>query len=301
MSEQPHDTTAKGSGALAGVSAAVSGAGKAVANSATSAYNNAPDLGVTSTLQSAYDKAPDMGLSQQAQKLSSGAGGQDDGANGQAEASGGNAGQAGESAPHHDDNAEYGVSLCWAGSVSVPTRLPSESSSSSLSFAQAQRLSREHEERIAESKRQGPSTDKRLNKSQTDIGIEDKVPTAAGYGSTLPPDKTVLDSAGKSVDSKPAKVPEDYEPVDCPSQYVDGHEKRGAIQNSAHGNDRNGHAATQGGRDDDEGAEAGESKSRGLGKKVKDQIKGDAKVVSGVVRRDDDKVAAGKAIKRGEA
>lgn len=92
------------------MSTALTGAGEAVANSATSAYNNAPDLGVTSTLQSAYDKAPDMGLSHQAQKLSGGAGSQDKGEDEQLGASGGSGTQSGQSAPHHDDDAEDGVS-----------------------------------------------------------------------------------------------------------------------------------------------------------------------------------------------
>lgn len=47
---------------IAGVTGAFSAAGSSAVNTATSAYNSAPDLGVTRTAQTAYQNAPDLGI-----------------------------------------------------------------------------------------------------------------------------------------------------------------------------------------------------------------------------------------------
>lgn len=99
--QQPADGGS--SSTLGAVTATLSGAGQAISNTATNAYNNAPDLGITRTFQSTYNSAPDMGVSQGAEKLTAGAGG--------ASSSGGqNGGSSGESKEGGDETAEDGVS-----------------------------------------------------------------------------------------------------------------------------------------------------------------------------------------------
>lgn len=103
------------------------------------------------------------------------------------------------------------------------------------------------------------------------------------------------ESAGKKANKQQASVPQDYEPIDCPSEHCANGTKKEHHSSSGANED-----AVAAHRDNAEegGAANGDRK---LGQKVKDKIKGEAKMVSGVVGRNEEKVEAGKAIKRGEA
>ncbi|CAO1614838.1 unnamed protein product [Parajaminaea phylloscopi] len=235
-----------------------------VTQAVNGAYQQAPDLGVTSTIQAAYAKAPDMGVSRGLNRLTgAGAGGPEG----------------------HDSTADHDVQSTGQGSIT------SDSPSNGAEVLAAQRR-----ERIEESKSRGPSDDSRLEKSQSQIGIEDGVPTSAGLGTTLSPDAKAQESAQAGAKRREAHVPEDFENVACPSEHGGNKDAAASRQTSAttttseheHAGDEAHHHQADG------------EKQRGLGRKLKDLAKGEAKIISGRVRKDEDKVASGQAIKRGE-
>lgn len=158
----------------------------------------------------------------------------------------------------------------------------------------AEVLQQQHHERVEESRCKGPSSESRVEKSQSQIGTEDGIPTSAGVGTTLSPDDKAQQSAKAGAERKNAHVPQDFEPVDCPSEFVTGK------TNSA-GNHRESHSSTADEDIADQSNSYGKSSDRKFAQKLKDKIKGGTKVVSGKVRGNDDKVAEGKAIQHGEA
>ncbi|CAO1636317.1 unnamed protein product [Jaminaea pallidilutea] len=255
----------------AAASSSVVGSASEVASSATQ-Y-------VSSTAQSVWDNAPDLGVSSRLTVNSSGSG------QGHSGSGDGQAGD-GKGSTNNADSSSSGRNAAEAKDGAEALRV-------------------EHEERVEQTKQSGPSNQSRLNKHQSSIGIEDSVPTSAGLASTQPVDDKAMQSARAGAERKEAKVPQDYEPVDCPSVHGGGTKGSGnqglpkpsdrAAGGQGAGEDGN-HQGSGGGDGSKEGGDDG----RKLSQKLKDKVKGEAKVISGSVRHNEEKVNAGKALKRGD-
>lgn len=134
------------------------------------------------------------------------------------------------------------------------------------------------------------SDKKRLDADQTSVGIEEGIPTAAGAGTTQAQDDKAQEALSDSK-AKPrqAKVPADYENVDCPTPSAGGDNASKTHKAAA--------TKSTSGADD---TEAGQDEAqRSTARKLKDTIKGDVKILSGKMTSKPDKVQAGKDIKRG--
>ncbi|CAO1638919.1 unnamed protein product [Sympodiomycopsis kandeliae] len=263
-SQQEHNdenTSNGGGGMLATATGAASTAGTSIANAVSSTYNQAPDLGVTSTAQSVYEKAPDLGISRRLAGEQNN--GQEDGTSD--ESNGGPTTAGGQEASH--DGA----------------RIVQEA----------------HERRLAETREKGPSTDKRLNKSQSEIGIEDGIPTAAGAGTTMGPDDKAQSALRSGAERHEAKVPQDYENVDCPTKHAGDKQGKHIVPVGSSSSSSGQQQQSQVGGEDQEEEQTEEHK-RGLGQKLKSSIKGDAKIISGVLTKNQEKKELGHAIKKGE-
>ncbi|EPQ28381.1 uncharacterized protein PFL1_04208 [Pseudozyma flocculosa PF-1] len=183
----------------------------------------------------------------------------------------------------------------------------------------------------------GPSNPERLDKPQTAVGTEYGIPTSAGAGTTLSPDLTVREAADREKELRgndqvggksAAVVGQDYRDQPCPTadaarahptsqpaegktDFADQHEReRGRTEGEGEGDvDSSLRQSGSGGKDSertlvdddadgDDDSETARSK-RSLGAKLKDKIKGEAKVIAGKVRKDEDAVLEGRAIKQG--
>lgn len=142
------------------------------------------------------------------------------------------------------------------------------------------------------------SCESRVGKSQSEVGIEDGIPTAAGEGTTQPQDTTVQQATSKKTTRNQANVPADFEQVDSPSQFAGGKAEKLPDANGSATQQNEQGAAAQEEATTDAGGSAGK---RSIGQKIKDGVKGEAKVLSGHIKRDQEKVQAGKAIRKGEA
>lgn len=142
-----------------------------------------------------------------------------------------------------------------------------------------------------EEKERGPSNSDRVGKSQQEIGTEYNIPTAAGLGSTRSCDDDMKPAADKEASQNKAKaaaVGQDYASQPCPDSDESAHKKPAdSVDNTAHTEP-----------DDDT---TGTTSHGGLGNKVKNKVKGEAKVISGKIHKDEDKVQLGKSIKAGTA
>jgi hypothetical protein len=171
------------------------------------------------------------------------------------------------------------------------------------------------------SERTGPSDKSRVGKSQFQIGTETHIPTTSGDGTTASPDQTnlkALEKANSQGKTQKAHVPHDYEPLSAPSGGGVGSSGAGAAESqndsrrpSAIANGRNtptasspssprkssGHYVPPMASD---GSPLEMEKRRSIGEKIKDQVKGEMKILAGTVTGSDEKILKGLAIKHGE-
>lgn len=145
------------------------------------------------------------------------------------------------------------------------------------------------------------SNEKRLNKSQSQIGIEDGIPTAAGAGTTLPQDETVQSAFRSGAERHEAKVPQDYEPVDCPTKHAGNKDGKKTVPVGSSSSQSTREQRGQHEDDEEEDGQEQGGKVKGTAQKIKNVVKGDAKIVAGLVTRNEDKKEAGREIKRGAA
>lgn len=96
-----------------------------------------------------------------------------------------------------------------------------------------------------------------------------------------------------------ANVPADFEQVDSPSQFAGG--KAEKMPGDADGSSATQQQQSAAAQDDATTTDDASAGKRSLGQKIKDGMKGEAKVLSGHIKRDSEKVQAGKAIRKGEA
>lgn len=189
---------------------------------------------------------------------------------------------------------------------------------------------RENETPRQLSERVGPSDKSRVGKSQFQIGTETHIPTSSGDGTTASPDQTNLkaiqkaDSQGKT---QKAHVPDDYEPLSTPSGGGSGGggaaaaggegagagSKNDSRRPSASANATGRHTPTASSPSSprkssghyappmaSDGSPLEMEKRRSMGEKIKDQVKGEMKILAGTVTGSDEKVLKGLAIKHGE-
>lgn len=239
-----------------------------VVQSVTDAYNNAPDLGISSTVQNAYQQAPDIGLQSSISR-----------------------------ALGYSDKKEEDVQ-----------QQQTEQHSSEEQSDQKKPLSP-----YEISKQTGPSNQDRLGKSQNEIGTEFGIPTRAGAATTVSPDKTnalAVERSHSSHHTKPrqAAVPEDYAPESCPDKHagtgkVDGHEQKSQNRKEEKrvSNGSANHRKGDSGNQSPKSTTSSERKRRSLGAKLRDQIKGELKILSGSITNNEDKINLGLNIKHGEA
>lgn len=248
---------------------------KGITQSVTDAYNNAPDFGISSTVQNAYQQAPDLGLQ---------------------------------------------------STISRTLGYPSDAQNGVENAQQEEQLTQEHtcEEQQNDkkkeltpyeiSKQRGPSNQDRIGKSQKEIGTEYGIPTRAGAGTTVSPDKTnglALERSHSSNKTKPrqAAVPEDYAPEPCPDKHagtgkVDGFEHRltnGKEKKEKRLSNNSTHQRNESGNQSPKSTTSSERKRRSLGAKLRDQIKGELKILSGSITNNEDKINLGLNIKHGDA
>lgn len=139
-----------------------------------------------------------------------------------------------------------------------------------------------------EEKERGPSSSDRVGKSQQEIGTEYDIPTSAGLGTTCACDDDIKPAADKEASqhkAKAAAVGQDYANQPCPDKSA-SKAPAPAADSTAHSEEN----------DDTPGS----ASHGGLGK-LKNKVKGEAKVVAGKLQKDDDKVQLGKSIKAGTA
>lgn len=147
------------------------------------------------------------------------------------------------------------------------------------------------EEEHQEEKERGPSNKDRVGKSQQEIGTEYDIPTSAGLGSTLSRDDDNTDAAKKEASqhkAHKAAVGQDYAKQSSPQ-----HSDESTPQKEGSANE-----AAQPTHEDDDPDTATHD---GLGSKLKNKVKGEAKVISGKLHKDHEKVELGKSIKAGTA
>jgi hypothetical protein len=171
------------------------------------------------------------------------------------------------------------------------------------------------------SERTGPSNESRVGKSQFDVGTETGIPTNAGLGSTASPDQTNLKAVNKA-DSQgkinKAKIPHDFEPLSTSggTALAGGDRRRSSGSEQHHptspkskGANGAGYTSPGGSRKTSgqyvppiasDGSPIEMEKRRSIGEKVKDQIKGEIKILAGTVTGKDDKIIQGLAIKHGD-
>lgn len=155
------------------------------------------------------------------------------------------------------------------------------------------------------------SSQERMNKSQKEIGTEYGIPTAAGVGTTVSPDQSNLkardqESANNSSNGpRKAAVPEDYLPEPCPTENA-GTGRVDEVQNNLDntkgisvGNQTN-HTQETPNASSDSQQSPQKRHSGGFGSKVKNQVRGEIKIIKGSVTKNEDKVNEGISIKRGE-
>ena len=231
-----------------------------VSSAATGAYNRAPDLGIGSTASSAYQRAPNLGVGATISSV---------------------LGQGADSGSHNDGKRTENVQSGDGGM---------EPSSGPVSNP------------VQESEKSGPSDPARVGKTQQQIGTETDIPTHAGLGSTASPDgdnQGAMDKAVADGRVTKAKVPDDYprlHPSDTDSPHDDGNAEAGPTTH-AHQPERPLESQEQlAGL----ASQLDVEKKRGLGEKIKDQVKGELKILAGTVTGKDDKVVQGLAIKHGE-
>lgn len=247
--------------------------GGGITQSVTYAYQNAPDLGISKTVQSAYQQAPDLGIQSTFSRT-----------------------------------LGYSSEEQERGSSQNAKRQEEEQRPTEHSSEQKKELSP-----YEISKQKGPSNQDRLGKSQKEIGTEFGIPTRAGVATTVSPDKTnglALERSHSSAKTKPrqAAVPEDYAPEPCPDKHagtgkVDGYEHRLANgkKDKRLSNENGNHQNNQTGNQSPKSATSSERKRRSLGAKLRDQIKGELKILSGSITNNEDKINLGLNIKHGEA
>lgn len=95
-----------------------------------------------------------------------------------------------------------------------------------------------------------------------------------------------------------ANVPADFEKVDSPSQFAGGKAEK---LPDANGSATQQHEQAADGQEEANTDDDGSARKRSLSQKIKDGVKGEAKVLGGHIKRDQEKVQAGKAIRKGEA
>lgn len=154
-----------------------------------------------------------------------------------------------------------------------------------------------------------------MGKSQKEIGTEYGIPTAAGAGTTVSPDNTNKEAQSKAEsngNSRQAAVPQDFEDRPCPTQHAGSstpsyrkardvnNEKAAAAASSSKRSSINGKSSFDAPRSPARSEASSGGKRRSFGEKLKDQIKGEATIWKGTIKRDDDIVAHGLDIKHGE-
>ncbi|PWN35651.1 uncharacterized protein FA14DRAFT_160707 [Meira miltonrushii] len=242
-----------------------------ITQSVTNAYNNAPDLGISSTVQNAYQRAPDLGLQSSISRT------------------------LGYSNEQGEDTQAQGEQQ--------PKDHPSEEQTDEKKSLSPYEIS----------KQSGPSSQDRLGKTQREIGTEFGIPTRAGAGTTVSPDKTNALAEKRSHSShhtrpREANVPEDYAPEPCPTKHagtgkVDGveHKSPNAKHEKRISNGSATHRKSESGNQSPQSTTSSERKRRSLGAKLRDQIKGELKILSGSITNNEDKINLGLNIKHGEA
>jgi len=287
---RPEKSPARGPGvsAMDGINGAVGGA----SSMASDAYNRAPDLGISSTANNAYQRAPDLGVGATINRVF--------GRGNQTEQDGGIKNEEEDDERVIRSKDDEGDELQNQGSAY---------------------------NRREESKQKGPSSQDRIGKTQQEIGTETGIPTAAGAGTTASPDdsnKKALEKASSEGKIKKAHVPEDFEALACPTENAGTGKSKGvelksgpsskpkgekdhSRAGSSSGSSRNSQKGGGGNNSErasgiisSDGSPLEMEKRRSFGEKIKDQVKGELKILAGTVTGKDDKVLQGLAIKHGE-
>lgn len=160
------------------------------------------------------------------------------------------------------------------------------------------------------------SSQHRLGKSQQELGTEYGIPTRAGVATTVSPDDSNARAMEKyrSNGNKPrqAAVPEDFAPEPCPDDNagtgkVDDVQKRHAEKAGAtHSRSASGVSNHQrdtpvGGSRTPQSTSSSERKRRSFGEKLRDQVKGEMKILKGSLTNNEETITRGLNIKHGEA
>ncbi|UZJ51636.1 hypothetical protein CBS101457_000956 [Exobasidium rhododendri] len=268
-----------------------------VGNAASSAYERAPDLGISSTAKSVYQRAPDLGVGATISNIL-----------GTSETS-----QVGETAEAEEDYEKIIRSPDNGKQTSGPSK------GEDVVY-----------DRREESLQKGPSSQDRVGKSQQEIGTETGIPTQAGTGQTVSPDETnrkALEKAKSEGKTRHANVPEDYEATFCPTENAGTGKSKGVNESThpsrhpsspKHSNSKpsspkvSGHHSRKSSsqaRDEhrkvaniasSDGSPIEMENRRSFGEKLMDQVKGEMKILAGTVTGKDDKVIQGLAIKHGD-
>lgn len=293
-----------GSAGGGGVTAAASNGLARVGNSASDAYYGAPDLGISSAANRAYQGAPDLGVGATISSVF-----------GQGQAS-----KPQRKLPTEFDDQEDDRVLKSGGG---------EKSHHDSSVQQTQQENgSENLTAWQESEKAGPSDKARVGKSQMQIGTETGIPTTAGAGSTLSPDKSNQQAYQKAISQgkvNSAHIPEDFVEVDCPTEHAGSEKMKSTDTTSSHGggampssgtkgHTRNKSSSTNKPRKSassnhvtstppdltSDGSSIKMEKRRSFGNRFKDQVKGEMKILAGTVTGKEDKIIQGLAIKHGE-
>jgi hypothetical protein len=283
---------------------ATNGSFSSITNAATGVYNRAPDLGISGTAKSAYQRAPDLGLGATISSLL-----------GTGDAPGTN-GQTGA----EEDEEDY----------EKITRSPADQSSSQKQSSSPNKSDDAVLSRREESLQKGPSSQDRVGKSQQEIGTETGIPTTAGAGSTVSPDltnKAALDKAKAKGKVHKAHVPEDYEALASPTENAGAGNTKGAVSGNSNHDDRQQEqtsSSTTSNRKLPSSPKSGNHSrksssqisrreiilsdgspiemetKRPFGEKLKDQVKGEMKILAGTLTGKEEKIVQGLAIKNGD-
>lgn len=269
-----------------------------VSSTAQQAYNRAPDLGFTQAAQGAYNRAPDLGIQSTINRYSSN--------------------NNNNNSNHHDDDGSA------PHSTSQQLQRPPKSGERARSnggAAPAIDFHAQQQDLRQISKDRGPSSQDRLGKSQREIGTEYGIPTRAGAGTTASPDakaKEALVKSKKSGKNKPqqAHVPQDYLAEPCPDANagtgkVDDVQQRhatrrqpskvanggGAAAAAADNDRRQASNATQNSK---ASSTATSEKRRSMGVRLRDQVRGELKIIKGSLTNNHETINRGLSIKNGE-
>ncbi|PWZ03351.1 hypothetical protein BCV70DRAFT_142798, partial [Testicularia cyperi] len=163
----------------------------------------------------------------------------------------------------------------------------------------------------------GPSDSDRVDKAQSQIGTESGISTTAGAGTTVSPDDDVKEAIEKETSNrkdKSAAVGQDFSDQPCPTadaarDQPTSKPAEGKMQFDDQGEKQHGNAdavvegqndgSSNADQDDGDAGQDGGNTSGGLGTKLKNKVKGEAMVIAGKVKKDSEKVEAGKALKAG--